>query len=115
MSKHGPDPLTAAQKRLASAPLALARGECQTPLSHRLAHPACRLGRAPQFRQRVVALATLAWFVTAYIHAPTLVLWPVPPRMVYVPLIVMPFACTCSRKAPVANGIRTLVGFGPCR
>src|SRR5260370_7078900 len=39
----------------------------------------------------VVALATLAWFVTAYTHAPTLVLWPFAPRMVYVPLLVIPF------------------------
>jgi uncharacterized membrane protein len=40
----------------------------------------------------VVALATLAWFVTAYIHAPTLVLWPFAPGMALVPLVVMPFA-----------------------
>src|SRR5438445_1899125 len=63
----------------------------------------------------VVALATLAWFVTAYIHAPTLVLLPVPPRMVYVPLIVMPFACILliagfSTPNPTAVGMEGVAG-----
>jgi uncharacterized membrane protein len=40
----------------------------------------------------VVALATLAWFVTAYIHAPTLMLWPFAPWTMFVPVIIMPFA-----------------------
>src|SRR5260221_14790240 len=39
-----------------------------------------------------VALATLAWFVTAYAHAPTIVLWPFAPWATIVPLGVMPFA-----------------------
>lgn len=40
----------------------------------------------------VVALATFAWFVTAYAHAPQIPLWPFVPRMALVPLVVMPFA-----------------------
>jgi uncharacterized membrane protein len=40
----------------------------------------------------VVSLATFAWFVTAYIHAPTLILWHAPPWMVLVPLALMAFA-----------------------
>ena len=34
----------------------------------------------------VVSLATFAWFVTAYIHAPALILWHAPPWMVLVPV-----------------------------
>src|SRR5258708_23066982 len=63
----------------------------------------------------VVALATFAWFVTAYVHAPTLVLWPVAPRMVYVPLIIMPFACILliagySTPNPTAVGMESVAG-----
>jgi uncharacterized membrane protein len=63
----------------------------------------------------VVALATLAWFVTAYTHAPTLVLWPFAPRMVYVPLIVMPFAAILliagySTPNPTAVGMERVAG-----
>ena len=39
-----------------------------------------------------VALATFAWFVTAYSHAPVILLWPFLPWMALIPLIVMPFA-----------------------
>ena len=39
-----------------------------------------------------VALATFAWFVTAYAHAPEIPLWRVPPWMALIPLVVMPFA-----------------------
>src|SRR6266851_8837220 len=40
----------------------------------------------------VVSLATFAWFITAYIHAPVLTLWRAPPWAVFVPLAIMPFA-----------------------
>jgi uncharacterized membrane protein len=40
----------------------------------------------------LVALATFAWFVAAYAHAPTLPLWGTAPWMSYVPIVVMPFA-----------------------
>src|SRR6266704_1222782 len=40
----------------------------------------------------VVAAATIAWFVTAYIHAPTLLLWHDAPWTVFIPLALMPFA-----------------------
>jgi uncharacterized membrane protein len=40
----------------------------------------------------VVSLATFAWFVTAYIHAPLLILWAAAPWTVFVPLALMPFA-----------------------
>lgn len=39
-----------------------------------------------------VALATFAWFVTAYSKAPEVLLWPFIPWMSLVPLVVMPFA-----------------------
>jgi uncharacterized membrane protein len=40
----------------------------------------------------VVALATFAWFVTAYAHAPQITLWPFSPLLALVPLVVMPIA-----------------------
>ncbi len=40
----------------------------------------------------VVSLATFAWFITAYIHAPVLTLWRAPPWAVFVPLAIMPLA-----------------------
>jgi uncharacterized membrane protein len=39
-----------------------------------------------------VALATFAWFVTAYSHAPEIRLWPFLPWLALIPLIAMPFA-----------------------
>src|SRR6266851_2839092 len=63
----------------------------------------------------VVALATLAWFVTAYIHAPTLPLWPFAPRMALVPIVVMPFAAILliagySTPNPTAVGMERVAG-----
>jgi len=63
----------------------------------------------------IVGLATLAWFVVAYIHAPTLVLWPFIPRMVFVPLVVMPFAAILliagySTPNPTAVGMERVAG-----
>jgi uncharacterized membrane protein len=63
----------------------------------------------------VVALATLAWFVTAYIHAPTLVLWPFAPHMAFVPVVVMPFAAILliagySTPNPTAVGMERVAG-----
>src|SRR5258708_36926885 len=63
----------------------------------------------------VVALATLAWFVTAYIHAPTLALWPFAPGMAFVPLVVMPFAAVLliagySTPNPTAAGMERVAG-----
>lgn len=63
----------------------------------------------------VVALATLAWFVTAYIHAPTLVLWRFAPWMVFVPVAVMPFASILlmagySTPNPTAVGMERVAG-----
>jgi uncharacterized membrane protein len=63
----------------------------------------------------VVALATLAWFVTAYIHAPTIMLWPFAPRMAYVPVIVMPFAAILliagyATPNPTAVGMERVAG-----
>jgi uncharacterized membrane protein len=40
-----------------------------------------------------VALATFAWFVTAYRHAPLVPLWPVHPALALVPVCVLPIAC----------------------
>ena len=40
----------------------------------------------------VVALATFAWFVTAYVHAPEIQLWPFSAWMTLIPLVAMPFA-----------------------
>src|SRR5260370_39431571 len=47
----------------------------------------------------VVSLATFAWFVTAYIHAPVLTLWRIAPWAVYLPLVVMPVP----RNLPIAG------------
>jgi uncharacterized membrane protein len=63
----------------------------------------------------VVALATLAWFVTAYVHAPTLVLWRFAPWMVFVPLAAMPFASILlmagySTPNPTAVGMERVAG-----
>src|SRR6266581_1726192 len=63
----------------------------------------------------LVALATLAWFVTAYIHAPTIVLWPFSPRAVFVPLVVMPFSAILliagySTPNPTAVGMERVAG-----
>jgi uncharacterized membrane protein len=40
----------------------------------------------------VMALATFAWFITAYAHAPIIPLWPFIPGLALVPLAVMPVA-----------------------
>src|SRR6266849_946656 len=40
----------------------------------------------------VVALATFAWFVSSYAHAPMVRLWPFAPWLAFVPLVVMPFS-----------------------
>jgi len=40
----------------------------------------------------LVALATFAWLVAAYAHAPQVILWEFRPWMSLVPLILMPFA-----------------------
>ena len=40
----------------------------------------------------LTALATFAWFVTAYVRAPTIVLWPRQPWTAAVPVLVMPLA-----------------------
>lgn len=63
----------------------------------------------------VVALATLAWFVTAYIHAPTLMLWRFAPWMVFVPLVIMPLASILliagySTPNPTAVGMERVAG-----
>ncbi len=63
----------------------------------------------------VVALATLAWFVTAYIHAPTVVLWRFVPWTVFVPLVAMPFASILliagySTPNPTAVGMERVAG-----
>ena len=39
-----------------------------------------------------VALATFAWFVTAYSHAPFIPLWPFVPWLALIPVALMPFA-----------------------
>src|SRR6185369_15728439 len=39
-----------------------------------------------------VALATFAWFVTAYVHAPTIALWPFAAWTAMVPVALMPIA-----------------------
>lgn len=41
----------------------------------------------------VIAVASLAWVITAYRAAPVVALWPDPPQLRYLPLVVMPFAC----------------------
>lgn len=63
----------------------------------------------------VVALATFAWFVTAYIHAPTLMLWRFAAWMVFIPLAVMPFASILliagySTPNPTAVGMERVAG-----
>jgi uncharacterized membrane protein len=63
----------------------------------------------------VVSLATFAWFVTAYIHAPLLPLWRAAPWTVYVPLVVMPFASILliagySTPNPTAVGMERVAG-----
>jgi uncharacterized membrane protein len=62
-----------------------------------------------------VALATFAWFVTAYAHAPTLMLWSFAPWMTLVPLVVMPFAAVLviggySTVNPTAVGMERAAG-----
>src|SRR5258708_40059644 len=63
----------------------------------------------------VVALATFAWFITAYIHAPTLILWHAAPWMALVPLVIMPFASILliagySTPNPTAVGMEHVAG-----
>jgi uncharacterized membrane protein len=41
----------------------------------------------------LVAIATFAWFATAYAHAPELLLWQSSAWMAYVPIVLVPFAC----------------------
>lgn len=41
----------------------------------------------------VIAVASLAWVITAYRAAPLVALWPDPPQLRYLPLVFMPFAC----------------------
>ena len=41
----------------------------------------------------LVAVASLAWVITAYRTAPVVVLWPDPPQLRYLPIALMPFAC----------------------
>jgi uncharacterized membrane protein len=41
----------------------------------------------------LVAVASLAWVITAYRAAPHLQLWPDPPQLRYLPIVLMPFAC----------------------
>ena len=40
-----------------------------------------------------IAVASLAWVITAYRAAPQVALWPDPPQLRYLPLAIMPFAC----------------------
>lgn len=40
-----------------------------------------------------VALATLAWFVSAYRVAPIIALWPLTPGLALVPVAIVPFSC----------------------
>jgi len=40
-----------------------------------------------------IAVASLAWVITAYRAAPLLQLWPDPPQLRYLPIALMPFAC----------------------
>ncbi len=40
----------------------------------------------------LLALATFAWFIIAYVHAPLLQLWPFSPWTAWIPILVMPFA-----------------------
>ncbi len=63
----------------------------------------------------VVALATFAWFVTAYIHAPTVVLWRFAPWTVFIPLVTMPVASILliagySTPNPTAVGMERVAG-----
>lgn len=63
----------------------------------------------------VVALVAFAWFVTAYVHAPVLRLWPFAPWTAYVPVLVMPFAAILliagySTPNPTAVGMEHVAG-----
>jgi len=63
----------------------------------------------------VVALATFAWFITAYIHAPTLILWRTAPWMALVPIVIMPLASILliagySTPNPTAVGMERVAG-----
>jgi uncharacterized membrane protein len=40
----------------------------------------------------LTALATFAWFIVAYAHAPSIILWPPQRWMTFVPVVVMPMA-----------------------
>lgn len=58
----------------------------------------------------LVALATFAWFVAAYVRAPRLPLWSPPPSIAFVPVVVMPFAAILvvagySTRNPTAVGM----------
>jgi uncharacterized membrane protein len=57
-----------------------------------------------------VALVTLAWFVVAYVHAPTIPLWSPPSWARTLPLVVMPLAtilliCGYTTRNPTAVGM----------
>jgi len=41
----------------------------------------------------LVAVASLAWVITAYLAAPVVALWPDPPQLRYLPIAFMPLAC----------------------
>src|SRR5471032_164313 len=63
----------------------------------------------------LVSLATFAWFVTAYIHAPVLIVWRAAAWTVLVPLVFMPFASILliagySTPNPTAVGMERVAG-----